>query len=87
MGRKRNGCSGYGIVIFRERVRDFSLDFLLIQPSDSFEARRKVFLRGEAYAWALVLRSFDKLREVEVLSYLVYFRFKCFVDDSVCLRS
>ena len=36
--------------------------------------------------WAPVLRSFDKLREVGDLSYLVDFRFKCFVDDSVGLR-
>ena len=27
-------------------------------------------LRGEAYAWVLVLRTFDELREVGVLSYL-----------------
>ena len=32
------------------------------------------------------LRSFDKLREVEVLSYLFFTLFKCFVDDSVGLR-
>ena len=86
MGRRRKGCSGYGIVIFRERVRDFSLDFWLIRPSDSFGARRKAVLRGEAYAWAPVLRSFDKLREIGDLSYLVYFRFKCFVNVSVGLR-
>ena len=29
--------------------------------------------------WAPVLRSFDKLREVGVLSYLFYSLFKCFV--------
>ena len=50
----------------------------MIRPSEFFGARRKVALRGEAYPWAPVLRSFDKLREVEDLSYLVYFRFKCF---------
>ena len=42
-------------------------------------------LRGKAYAWTPVLGSFDKLHEVGLLSYLVYFRFKCFVDDSVGL--
>ena len=45
-----------------------------------------MILRGEAYAWTPVLRSFDKLREVGVLSYLSYTLFKCFVDDSVGLR-
>ena len=34
---------------------------------------------GEDYAWAPVLGSFDKLREVGVLSYLFYPLFKCFV--------
>ena len=29
-------------------------------------------LRSEVYAWAPVLRSFDKLREVGVSSYLFY---------------
>ena len=43
-------------------------------------------LRGKAYAWTPVLGSFDKLHEVGALFYLVYFRFKCFVDDSVDLR-
>ena len=83
---EKNGCSGYGSCDFRERERDFSLDFWLIRSSDFFGARRKVALRSKAYVWAPVLRSFDKLREVGVLSYLVYFRFKCFVDDSVGMR-
>ena len=43
-------------------------------------------LHGNAYAWTPVLGSFNKLCEVGVLSYLVYFRFKCFVDDLVGLR-
>ena len=42
---------------FSERVSSFSLDLQAI--------------RGEAYAWALVLGSFDKLHEVGDLSYLV----------------
>ena len=37
-----------------------------------FGARRKVTLRGEAYEWAPVLRSFDKLREVGGSSYLSF---------------
>ena len=65
---------------FRERESTFSLDFRSIGPSDFFEARKKVVLRGEGNAWAPVLRSFDKLCEVGVLSYLLYLLFKYFVD-------
>ena len=61
-----------GFYSFSERVCDFSLGFWEIGLSDSFGARRKVALRSEAYAWAPVLRSFDKLLEVGVLSYLFY---------------
>ena len=43
-------------------------------------------LRSEGFAWVPVLVSFDKLHEVWVLSYLVDFRLKCFVDDSVGLK-
>ena len=71
---------------FREIGSDFSLRSQAIRPSDFFGARRKVALRGKAYAWALVLGSFDKLRELGVLSYLFYPLFKCFVDDSVGSR-
>ena len=49
--------------------------------------RRKEVLRGEGNAWTPVLRSFDKLREVGVSSYLFYSWFKCFVDVCVGLRS
>ena len=58
--------------IFRERVCHFSLRFRAIEPSDFDGARRKVVLRGEGNAWAPVLKSFDKLREVGVFSYLFY---------------
>ena len=51
-------------------MRSFSLDSRLIRPSEFFGTRRKVALRIEAYAWAPVLGVFDKLREVEDLSYL-----------------
>ena len=51
----------------------------MIGQSDFFGPRRKVALHGENYAWAPVLGSFDKLREVGVLSYLFYPLFKCFV--------
>ena len=61
-------------------MSDFSLRSRPIGPSDFFGLRRKVVLRGEDYAWAPVLGSFDKLREIGVLSYLLYLLFKCFVD-------
>ena len=54
------------------RERDFSLGLRAIRPSEFFGARRKVALRGEAYEWAPDLRSFNKLREVGVLSYLSF---------------
>ena len=72
-------CSGHGFGDFRERVSHLSLDFWLIRPSEFFGARRKVALRSEAYSWASVLRSFDKLHEVGVLSCFVYPLFKCFM--------
>ena len=43
-------------------------------------------LCSEGSAWVSVSWSFDKLREVGVLSYMSYTLFKCFVDDSVGLR-
>ena len=49
---------------------DFSLGLRAIRPSEFFGARRQVALRSKAYAWVPILRSFDKLREVGVLSYL-----------------
>ena len=57
----------------------FSLRSLAIGSSDFDGARRKAVLRGEDNAWTPVLRSFDKIREVGVLSYLFYTLFKCFV--------
>ena len=73
--RKRAGEKGKNtyssrIFIFRERISNFSLDLRAIRPSEFFGARRKVALRGEAFAWASVLSTFDKLREVGDLSYL-----------------
>ena len=50
----------------------FSLDLRVIGPSEFFGARSKAALRSEAYAWAPVLRSFDKLCEVGVSSYLSF---------------
>ena len=48
-----------GISNSRERRSNFSLDFPAYGPSDRFGPRRKVVLRGEGYAWAPVLGSFD----------------------------
>ena len=62
-GKKKGGGGGggggesYGFVISFSRERNFSLRFREIQPSKYFGTRRKVVLRGEANAWALVLRS------------------------------
>ena len=78
--RKRNYRS-LGFSFSSERVSDFSLRSRAIRPSDFFGSRSKAVLRSEANAWAPVLRSFDKLREVGVLSYLIYTLVKCFVDD------
>ena len=50
----------------------FSLSFWAIRPSEFFGARRKVALHSEAYEWAPILKSFDKLREVGVSSYLSF---------------
>ena len=67
------------MIFFRVRRFAFSLKSRVIQPSDRFEPRRKVVLRGEDNAWTPVLGSFDKLCEVGVLSYLFYTLFKCFM--------
>ena len=55
---------------FRERRTSFSLDYRAIRPSAIIKTRREAVLRGETYAWASDLRSFDKLREVGVSPYL-----------------
>ena len=55
---------------FRERERDFSPDYRAIRLSEFVGTRSQAALRIEAYAWAPVLRSFEKLREVGDLSYL-----------------
>ena len=76
----------FEILIFRERGSDFSLRSRAIGQSDFFGPRRKVALHCEDYAWTPILRSFNKIREVGVLSYLFYPLFKCFVDGCVGLR-
>ena len=52
------------------RRLDLSLESWEIRSSEVVGARRKAALCGETYAWALDLRSFDKLREVGVSPYL-----------------
>ena len=53
-------------------MNDFSLRSRAIGPSDFFRLRSKVVLSSEGFASVLVWGSFDKLREVAVLSYLFY---------------
>ena len=72
MRKRRKGCNSLGFSYSRERVCAFSLRLRAIRPSEFIGTRRKVVLRGEGNAWAPILRSFDKLREVGVLSYLFY---------------
>ena len=70
MGEER-GCSRFIFLKPSERECDFSLRLWVIRPSEFVGTRRKVALRSEAYAWAPILRSFNKIREVGVSSYLV----------------
>ena len=65
---------------FSERGSDFSLRSRAIGPSDFFGSRSKAVLCSKGFTWVPVLRSFDKLREVGVLSYLLYLLFKSFID-------
>ena len=62
------------------RVCNFSLRFPAFGPSDFFGPRSKVVQRGEGFACVPVSGSFDKLREVGVLSYLIYPLLKCYVE-------
>ena len=70
----------FEILIFRDRGSDFSLRSRAIGPLDFFGPKSKVVLCSEAFAWVPVSGVFDKLREVGVLSYLLYLLFKCFFD-------
>ena len=70
-GRKPEKGPVADFAIFRDRRRtSFSLDLREIRPSEFFGTRNKAALRGEAYAWAPILGSFVKLREVGVSPYL-----------------
>ena len=57
-----------------------------IGSSDFIGAEGKIDLRDESYAWTPKSWSLDKLREIEVLSYLFYPLFKCFVNACIGLR-
>ena len=70
MRERKNRCSSLGFSYSRERVCAFSLRLRVIQPSEFVETRRKVVLRDKGNTWAPILRSFNKLREVGVSSYL-----------------
>ena len=48
----------------------FSLSLRAIRPSEFVRTRSKVVLLSEGFTWVPDLRSFDKLREVGVSSYL-----------------
>ena len=78
--RRRARTNSKNEGFFRERVCNFSLEFPAFGPTDFFEPRSKVVLRSEGFSWAPVSGIFDKLREVGVLSYLIYSLFKCFVN-------
>ena len=56
---------------FRERSSTLSLEFPATGPSNPGELRGKVAPHGKSYAWVPVLWSFEKLRKVDVFSYLV----------------
>ena len=58
------------MVVFRERVSDFSLEMRTIRPSVVFGTRRKNALHGEGFAWVPDFGSFFKLLEVGFSPYL-----------------
>ena len=72
-----NGLQWLCLFGFSERKCSFSLHLRAIRPSEFFGTRRKVVLCGEAYAWAPILGSFVKLREVWVSPYLCFILYLC----------
>ena len=71
---------------FRERNSTLSLEFPAIRPSDPGKPKDKVAPHGKGNAWVLVFLEFQQLQEVGVFSYLIYFRFKSFVNGLVDMR-
>ena len=76
MQEENRGDAEARFLIFLERESTFSLDFRLIQPSDFFEPRSKVVLRGEDYVWTPVLGVFDNFHEVGYFPTLFTFSLK-----------
>ena len=70
------------MVVFREKVSDFSLDLRQIRPSAVFSTRGRTALCGEGFAWVPDIGSFFKLLEVGVSPYLSFIPilsvFRCF---------
>ena len=56
-------------------------NFQAFRRSKFDSSRTIVGARSAIYVWTPKSWSFDKLREIGVLSYLSYTLFKCFVDD------
>ena len=61
----------------REREPTFSVGFPTIRPTISSEARRRVDPHSQSFTSRPELRSFDKLQEIGVFSYLIYCLAKC----------
>ena len=59
IGHAGNGMQWLEFSCFRERESHFSLELLPIGSSVFDGARRKVVLRSEGYAWALIWWSSD----------------------------
>ena len=53
--REKEKESENGEWIFKERESTFSLEFPVIRPSNSDEARSKVGPQGKSYAWISIL--------------------------------
>ena len=60
------------MVVFRERVSDFSLEMRTIRPLAGFGTRRRNAPRGEGFAWVPDLWCFFKLLEVGFSPYLSF---------------
>ena len=72
-GKKGRKLAVAGNGVFRERERERLLSRFLDDPTvEILRAKKETILRGEDNAWAPILRSFDKLREVGVSSYLSF---------------
>ena len=81
-GEKRRKEKGKG----KERRERGRKKFPAFGRSKFDSSRTKVSARSAIYVWTPKSWSFDKLHEVEVLSYLSYTLFKCFVNACVGLR-